>query len=351
MRDVFGKTTEKGLDLRVGNPLFLAPCLENAEIGPTSIPEMGNETAYLKEKPDQLLEKQIKLLHKKHKNCVTTGKTLVVGNGASQILGAAMWALKQRGKTHVFAPAPYWARFKNIADMTGLKWSNVGTGKGVARVLTVPNNPDGTVATVLDGTPITGPKYDIYDCCYNWPMYFSDSETIGKKAMPINQDIVVFSFAKYCGMASTRIGWAWVKNPSIAADMAYYIESTTSGVSLEAQRHAADVIAWDLKSSKLQEFGAMELGIRWVALQCFMRELENKMEKPLYLNGNGMFAYFTGKKDVLKQIFNGVLGVSGVACGDVESETHDSLRFNIGCSMDNFNTFMKIITKNLKKMV
>ena len=79
---------------------------------------------------------------------------------------------------------------------------------------------------------------------------------------------MVFSLSKLSGMASSRLGWALVRDPDVAARMGAYIYATTIAPSAESQLRALLALRSILRQPALY-FGATaeRLGERWRRLR------------------------------------------------------------------------------------
>lgn len=195
----------KTLDMGVGNPEFMFPFWNR--IGDDEVLISMYPDRYMDSVHDEDLEGHIRTLHKTVGNINPDGYHLVIGNGATQLLAAAMRAL-DGGKTKIYhcesiqtyAKPPYFSRFPYVSGSIGTGFTSWANDDYDIEIQTVPNNPDGQVYE-----PIC--KKVIVDACYNWPQYMSGF-TYDLTGSPI----VLFSLAKATGHAATRIGWALVKD-------------------------------------------------------------------------------------------------------------------------------------------
>lgn len=297
----------KTLDLTWGNPAFLHPLWKKHR----KLTVQGGEGLDYLKRGHEPLKQLIKDLHASVGNVSENDYHVVIGNGATQVLQAAIYAKEARS---VGAFAPYYGRFPRIAKLAGAHWFNPEYSDVV--IATLPNNPDGSSSNAL----LEG--YDlIHDMCYNWPIY---TGTVWK----MNRDIMIFNLSKATGHAGSRIGWAMVKDSEIAKKMEDFIEMQTCGVSYEAQVRAMSVIRTTLqRSSNVFTKGRRILKNRW-------EQLESR-SVPV-LNSSGMFAWSNSPKywqDL------GVVGVSGETMGSTEKY----IRVNIGCSNEDFTELLRRI--------
>lgn len=293
------------LDLALGQPMFLAELWALAKWKQDSKTAPKTHVHNLKYQDNNLdiaLELAIRANHEDYPE-----HTLVLGNGASQILDAYSGIIGR----HISYEAPHWPRFNILLNRNEYsRW-----GASPAKLVTYPNNPNGALNDVSDA--------DIVDASYHWPHYYRKEE-VPKK---LENDTIVFSFAKLTGFASIRLGWAFVRNEDMANEMKDYIEMTTGPVSLEAQYKAYDI----LKKNNLYPIvdKAKEvLEHRWEQLEQF------------YLGKHrGMFLYVYDPE--YKFEAQNIKGQRGKAFGEVSD---DMIRVNIGCSTEDFNELLERIS-------
>lgn len=162
------------------------------------------------------------------------GQKVVITNGAKQALYAAVYALKRQKAAQGGLPylrlthaAPYWPTYPTIAELSGLEFETrpnnwVGACPGDIRVLTSPNNPDGSQDWK------TSIHWDIWDAAYADPIY-------GWDCMVPWHKISVWSGAKAYGPSGYRIGWLATADEELAQYASEYVEKTTSGVAYPSQ--------------------------------------------------------------------------------------------------------------------
>lgn len=297
------------LNLGWGNPNFLIPYWKNISL---SLPKHVATPYVIGSLPE--LQEAIKSLHAQEKNAKVSTKHIVVGHGATQILAALLHVINKP----VFANPPFFMRFPEIAKIAKVPWKPCPKG---LEIITNPNNPDGTV-TLKDS------KFsNIYDLSYNWEQYTT----------PLNydEDIMVFSLSKATGHASTRIGWAIIKDAKLAHDVQDYIEHSSCGVSLEAQLKALAVIKSQLGNpNTCFSYGKKILNNRH-------RQLERLKLPFKKLNHSGMFLWAQVKWPIYHpaQIFKpkNIIYTSGSLLGGYD----DFFRINLGCSEKDFKEFLK----------
>lgn len=102
-----------------------------------------------------------------------------------------------------------------------------------AQVLTTPNNPDGRRLT-----PRFPQAAQVTDLVYSWPHYVPADDT----ASPADADLMIFSFSKLTGYASSRIGWALVRDAKVAGLMSQYMFLQSTAPAVEAQVRAVHML-------------------------------------------------------------------------------------------------------------
>lgn len=308
------------LDLGYGNPSFLQELWKLGDLL-TTCPEAHMPYSFSKTN-NKLLEENILSLHKEHKNVrIDKNTKIIIGNGATQVLSAALYAYKKMlmpilSEPHsAHLPAPYWGRLATLIKKENFQ-VETKEFEGDIELITIPNNPDGTLSSDL--------IIDIADCCYNWPHYVN-------KPILVDAPVVVFSLSKLSGHSSTRIGWALVNDTKLYKDMQEYIFLFTAGVSIDAQlsaNRALDKIAESTFFPKAENI----LQIRHRLLHSIVYSKSLPIE---IISERGLFWYVKSHKEFIDKL--NVDYVSGTECG----QTDDFFRFNIGCDTVTFEEFTK----------
>jgi len=255
------------------------------------------------------LKNLIKELHKIQKNIEIDNKFVVIGNGATQILKGLF---KIYG--NIYAPAPYFSRFPVLSELVGSNFtSDSYDNEWKLHIHTIPNNPDVK-------TEFYRADHEIFDLSYNWPTYtnsiFNDSSI----------KTGVFSLSKATGHASTRIGWAIIEDESLKNELEQFIEYDTSGVSIEAQDKAINIISHinNYKLNSIFTYGKQALDLRWELIKKLSFSFE-------IVNNSGMFLLAKGEIPENIEVLPGKeMGLSD-----------EFFRLNIGCSTQIFNEFIK----------
>lgn len=309
------------LDLGYGNPGFLQELWKEHNLLNQIQSKKLMPYKYAK-KNDIKLEEEIFKLHIQNKNVkIDINTKIVVTVGAVQALQAAMYALKKiRSIDLLYIPKPYWMRFNDFAALTGL--SIVDQPVNALSLVTSPNNPNGT-----DQSDLTT---DIRDACYNWSHYTDD--------VKVFDDVVsVFSLSKLSGHSSTRIGWAVVQDEQIANLMQYYVNTITSGVSIEAQKNSAEILSIlnDDVNFLIQAKDILKSRYDEVCEIITVRKL------PIGIHSTqGMFLYVSCDSAIIEAL--------NIECPnglEFKDQNSDRYRLNLGCDIDTFNEFLKRIRK------
>lgn len=300
------------IDMSWGSPAFLIPYWELKKMPP--IHSSAKEMVYSVGSRSSLKNAIIDL-HQQEKNAAVDGKHIVVGPGAtSLILGLLRIISKRTGAKSAWATPPHFSRFPYLAEYAGLKWEK---RKNSVWITTIPNNPNGA-SLLFKNT-------SILDLTYNWQQYTP-------AVKEYNHPVMVFSLSKATGHASTRIGWAIIEDDALAFELERYIEYSTSGLSLEAQTKAEQVILSQINADyTVFEDGKKTLLDRWNLIE----EIESKNGLPFkILNDQGMFLWAEGRCP--KEI----IGLDG-RCLNGHPNT---FRLNLGCSSESFIRFYNLFS-------
>lgn len=271
------------------------------------------------------LKTLIKKLHTKIGNSEIADRHVVIGSGATQVLLALLSVMKNDSFSSAYAKEPFFFRFPQLASSAGLKWVFDKT-VGTVSICTSPNNPDSSVS--IDDTA------EILDLCYNWPQY-----TEVKKH---DHPVMVYSLSKATGHASTRIGWALIKDEVLAKRLESYLEVITGGIPVESQIMAEKVIESQILmpvNNTVFAYGKHVLDSRW--------EQINKLKDldiPIRIhNSSGMFMWCEVKDpETFLKFKQNVNYLDGTTMGSTE----DFIRLNAGCSRDSFEQFVSLV-KNI----
>lgn len=178
----------------------------------------------------------VKFLEEKH------SAPVVITNGANQALHATMYALKQREFSNLGFRTPYWSRIPEIATNVGLNYTTfegelLSEKKDIdSYLLTVPNNPDGYLPSLDVVRMVCGLLKQsnipiIHDAVYYTRSYLPVDHPIESMG-----DMQIFSASKTYGLSSLRVGYIVVHNEYYYDLLNDYMELSTVGVSLPAQK-------------------------------------------------------------------------------------------------------------------
>jgi len=334
------------LDLAKGSPKFLEEYWKNLDLSTTKhgieysnlrfSPNFGMD--YIFNTTDEMKE-TIRKIHKAVGNANVQGKHIIVGNGVTHILMAAMYAYyKKYGNDSVIVKKPYYFRFPDFVKISKLKLVDDDSDKTLKPIelITTPNNPDNELRVSRSSS-----KQKIYDLSYQWPQYLEN-------VVLNDTDIMTFSLSKSTGHAATRIGWGLVSNPEIAAIMEDYVENTTVGTSNESQERARLILG--IQSELIENksgldcfsYGAKELKKRWDKLSDLKKDLTFEIVNK---KNNGMFIWCKIKDgsngfDHMMKNFN-----VKVKKGETAGMGSEYFRLSAGCSNSTFEEFYDRLKK------
>lgn len=337
------------IDVTWGNADFLIPYWTATAAIPgaerfVNVLNFDEGMRYEKEGGREDLKEAIRDIHNIVGNAVAHDKHIVIGNGATQLLLAALVSLNELYDPFgCFIRKPHYMRFSGLVTIAGLtkisEEITIPVNRPVIEICTIPNNPDNAIY------PESIAPFKIHDLCYNWPQYMPQG--VQKR----DDQIMIFGMAKATGHAGSRIGWALIKSPVLAEMMAYWIELTSNGVSVEAQDRTTHTLRMQ---SQLEMFAASEetpmsvftygkeiLSDRWKRL------LNLPQRNFRFINKYGMFAMIEFGEDNVErdatQEFFRLTGILGVA-GDTLGAASNHIRINVGCSGADFNRILSALS-------
>lgn len=320
------------VDLSLGTPHVFKEYLQNYMQDATPSRQVKlhelmpyNKTGLLPE-----LETQIKKLHQKyHPNLFDSQSQIIVTNGATHAL-MALFHLASKQSDTVYIPAPFWFRLNSMAEMQGARLNHVNQGE--CAIITVPNNPDGALCP----DKLHSFSHLWYDCVYNWPWYFKNSQNFPPTIWSngFKPQAAVFSLSKFSGHCGSRIGWVVVNDQNLASFLGHYVEYDTSGVSVEAQIRAASVID-NFISNNLETKYHEILNQRKNELEIIIKKIYELTPNPLQSDElfieNGMFAWIKDRENVFGRV--NVQGMDAHLCGGQK----DFIRINLCASSEDWN--------------
>lgn len=319
------------LDLRVGDPDFTRDYWRDRLL-PCSIP-LNRSMAYNPSEVKLALKASILELHNAVQNADTTKAHVVLSVGGTQALAAAMYAVTQTGAPReVFVRKPFYYRFPELIELSNCT-PLLRPKSHFTEIVVTPNNPNNETKHAS----MTSVPDKIFDLCYNWPQY-----TVTKK---YNENIMIFSLAKSTGHASSRIGWALVKDSKLADYMNHYIEQTSGGPGVESMIRAHAVISHLVDGNNCSEFflaGRNILINRWKEI----KQVKNPFFKTL--NSSGMFAWCEYGSGYARQDLLFDLNIDSID-GPSSGGRMNQLRLNIGCKEEDFQELIRRLNKPIEE--
>ncbi|KAG6508474.1 tryptophan aminotransferase-related protein 4-like [Zingiber officinale] len=268
-------------DADSGDPLFLEPYWQQHAALSAVVVSGWHRMSYRTNGDNFIslqLETHLRLLHEAVGNAVTDGKFIVFGSGSTQLFNALIRSLSpdndssSSSLSNVVASAPYYPMYKaQTALLDGREfewegltsdWANASSSPSPStnfiEFVTSPNNPDGTLKRpVLPGSTV------IHDHAYYWPHYSAIPA-------PSEEDIMVFTDSKLSGHASSRFGWAVIKDEGVYRKLNRYLKLNSMGVSRDTQLRVLKlvkvIIAKVKKQDDIFDFGYTTLSERWSKL-------------------------------------------------------------------------------------
>lgn len=271
------------------------------------------------------------------------GKHIVITNGGKQAIAAALYALRKAYKHYstAYHVAPYWPSYPTLikaAKLTVEEGGDIHHNYNPLRLSTLINNPDGSVAQEA---------CDLLDCAYAHSVYGWNG------VMPSNK-ISVWSAAKLFGLAGLRIGWLVTEDPLLASQAEFFMEITTSGVSVASQVYLTRVLKY--QREHVDEIKNSYNEARKILL-CNGDTFNNlitpycSIVQGVPTSGRGMFAWFKVQSELKEQFDNAVKTanirlVTGDACGQKEKGWY---RISMGHRIDFTQEALGKLAEELKK--
>lgn len=294
------------LELGWGNPDFLQPYWEAHPINLNI--DLNEQLAYQFTGLEDL-KISIKKLHKKIGNANVDNKYIVIGSGATHILNGL---ISMHSSPLVYAEPPCYHKFYEFTNFANKTWAQ---HENSIEIVTIPNNPDGQIKK---GTS----KFQVHDLSYNWPTY--------GRIENYDFDIMIFGLSKATGHASTRIGWAIIKDEEVAKQLEYWMHINSCGVSYYSQLAANKIIKNQaLIKDTVFKYGEEVIIERW-------KDIMFSMNLPFERqNGNGMFMWCKGEcpEDLT------------VVPGKLFGGPDDHFRISLGVSEETWQEFVRRFAK------
>ncbi|XP_037413492.1 tryptophan aminotransferase-related protein 3-like [Triticum dicoccoides] len=238
------RTPDCTVDADSGDPMFLEPYwMQHAEASAVVVSGWHRMSYRTTDGLFQSveLERCIRRLHAAVGNAVADDKQIVFATGSMQLINALVYALSpdsNSGSTaSVVATTPYYPAYRTqivLFDSREYRWAgntsmwakasgNSTTKEDVIEFVTSPNNPDAVLHQ-----PVVGGSSAILDHAYFWP-HFTHIPA------PSDEDVMLFTTSKLSGHASSRFGWALIRDEKVAKRVNNYILQNTMGTSRDTQ--------------------------------------------------------------------------------------------------------------------
>ncbi|XP_068653602.1 tryptophan aminotransferase-related protein 3-like [Aristolochia californica] len=260
-----------------GDPLFLEKFwMQNERLGGVMMSGWHRMGYYMigENMFSDELERHLRLLHAIVGNANATGKYIVFGVGAMQLLISSVYALSA-GSNAAGSPAkvvsnvPYYPAYRLQANSfngrdfewhgDASQWENCSDpSTKFIEFVTSPNNPDGHLREPL----LKGPNTKVvHDRVYYWPHFTAIPA-------PADDDVMIFSLGKVTGHAGSRFGWALVKDEAVYRRLKDQVEMNVIGISHDTQLRALILVKSILGKSgrDLFQFGHTTLQHKWQRL-------------------------------------------------------------------------------------
>jgi len=120
-----------------------------------------------------------------------------------------------------------------VANQLALEWSAAYDldANSTIEILTLPSNPQGDIYT-----PVYPDADHLYDLVYYWPHLAPNLTAM------LSHEVMVFSLTNLSGHASTRFGWALIKDPTLAATTTAIMAKQTQEVSTSIINRATVIL-------------------------------------------------------------------------------------------------------------
>lgn len=242
----------------------------------------------------------VHFLEKKH------NKKVIIGNGATQCLGAALHALKAKKFRKIKYRIPYWFFVPELVSNVGLRSEfdlsqNLNfNGNFDSFLLVAPNNPDSFLPSIdeikefekkckKENIPL------IHDGAYYSNIYLNDNSD----PQPIG-DIQIFSASKSHGISGVRIGYAVLHNEEYYNDMVDYIEKTSVGVSTLSQSFFLSILKKSEEVPEIKNIFEKSCRDQLFNNKLILKNCKLFPEQELknLENSSGIFAWLTPNKNI-----------------------------------------------------
>lgn len=236
-------------DVNSGDPLFLEPFWKQHAASSAVVVAGWHRMSYSYADHTFISQELVKYIRRVHAivgNAVTDKRFIVFGAGSTQLLNAAVYALSPKNAstpTRVLASIPYYPVYETQTDFfrsidyvfqgdTSMWKNSSDTSTNLVEFVTSPNNPDGQLKKAVLQVPSAK---QIYDHAYFWPHFTAITA-------PSDEDLMIFTISKLTGHASSRFGWALIKDEAVYQTMSKYMGYSSFGASRDAQLRALQLL-------------------------------------------------------------------------------------------------------------
>lgn len=281
--------------------------------------------------------------HLEHKH----NAPVIITNGATQALHASLYALAHLGAAKVGFRTPYWSRLPEMIDGAGLDYAHFIGGMMSQEnlnidsyLLTAPNNPDGYMPSLELLRTATQVYKDHKIPCIHNAVYYTRTYLPIDHPIEAVGDVQIFSASKHYGLTSLRIGYVVVYNPHFYQLIRDYMELSTIGVSIPAQRLYLHLLERTEQMPLLEEHFVKTTREALRRSKQLIKELDPaKIELPMSLDLScGSFAWLKLKQpDILTRA-----QIAAVP-GELFGAKPDYVRVNLAVDHEILSTAVKCI--------
>lgn len=278
---------------------------------------------------------------------------LVLGEGATQIVNAALYAISlinsikhSHEKSSIIPITPLYVTqhppgYFEIVSMIHLlhpnrifsidieKSSSIDPEQLLEYVST-PNNPDGSIRAAE-----TKAAFTLHDRVNHWSLFMNEDDSIISSETLAKDRVSIFSLSKLLSFSGSRVGYAFVKDEKLLHYMRHYIISVGHGLNADGQFHCFKALEF-LLNGHLEDFmntTRRRLQERWKRL----REIIVKTPLKL-LNRQGPAAWIETPAKAVTYLLRKyhLIGTYGPEYGATENH----VRINMLASTPEFNEFI-----------
>ena len=216
--------------------------------------------------PDAL-ESEVRALHKAVGNFDPDGFEFVAATGSTQLIAAVAFALA--GGETAASHFPYYSGHASAVEYFNGTWEAAATALSTkapnVEFVTSPSNPDGAMVE-----PEVPGAIPVWDNAYFWP-HFTPVYRGREAKVAAGDGVALFTLSKLTGHASSRVGWAWTKNATLAQSLRGFC-SVNGGMSRESNLRASEILASERRRGyPVLGWAGRLMRARWDALEDGLR--------------------------------------------------------------------------------